>query len=137
MGSPSPYLSIKERGNKMKTLEKLFDKAMKTGYANINGRRKVWGYVQDLESKYMMNYDHETGDFELYHWGTLIVKIGSLKASKPIVKEFYGESKSDRDALCWLFNHLGLSYYAKYRPSIDEFSVYADFGTGVEESRTV
>lgn len=118
-----------------KTLEKLFNKAMKTGYANINGRRKVWGYVQDLESKYMMKYDQETGDFELYHWGTLILKIGSLKASNPIVKEFYGESKSDRDALCWLFNHLELPYYAKYRPSIDEFTVCADFGNGVEETR--
>lgn len=120
-----------------KTLEKLFDKAMRTGHANINGRRRVWGIVEDLESKYMMNYDQETGDFELYHWETLIIKIGSLKASKPIVKEFYGESKSDRDALCWLFNHLELPYYAKYRPSIDEFSLVADFGTGVEETRKV
>ena len=82
-----------------------------------------------------MIYDQESGNFELHHWGTLIVKIGSLKASKPIVKDFYGESKSDRDALCWLFNHLELPYYAKYRPSIDEFSVCADFGTGVEETR--
>ena len=118
-----------------KTLEKLFDKAMTTGYANINGRMRSWGIVGDLESKYMMNYNQESGDFELYHWGTLIVKIGSLKASKPIVKEFYGESKSDRDALCWVFNHLDLPYFAKYRPSVHEFLVYADFGKGKEEGR--
>lgn len=117
-----------------KTLEKLFNKAMKTGYANLNGRMRSWGIVGDLESKYMMSYDQESGDFELYHWGTLIIKLGSLKASKPIVKEFYGESKSDRDALCWLFNHLELPYSAKYRPSINEFSVCADFGKGIEET---
>jgi len=28
-----------------KTLEKLFDKAMKTGYANLNGRMRSWGIV--------------------------------------------------------------------------------------------
>ena len=28
-----------------KTLEKLFNKAMKTGYANINGRMRAYGYV--------------------------------------------------------------------------------------------
>lgn len=118
----------------MKTLEKLFYKATTTGYANINGRMNNYGYVGDLESKYMMSYDFESGDLELHHWGTLIMKIGSLRASKPIVKDFYGESKSDRDALCWLFDYLELPYYAKYRPSIDEFTVYADFGKGVEET---
>lgn len=117
-----------------KTLEKLFNKAMKTGHANINGRMKAYGYVGDLESKYTMEYWEESGEFCLYHWGTLTVKLGSLKDSKPTVQEFYGESKSDRDALCWLFNHLELPYYAKYRPSIDEFSVCADFGKGVEET---
>lgn len=118
-----------------KTLEKLYNKAIKTGHANINGRMKSYGYVGELQSKYTMEYWEESGEFCLYHWGTLIVKINSLKSSKPTVQEFYGESKSDRDALCWLFNHLGLPYYAKYRPSIDEFTIYADFGKGVEETR--
>lgn len=120
-----------------KTLEKLYDKAIKTGHANINGRMKAYGYVGELQSKYTMEYFEETGEFCLYHWGTLIMKIDNIKASKPTVQEFYGESKSDRDALCWLFNHLGLPYYARYRPSIDEFTIYADFGTGVEETRKV
>ena len=108
---------------------------MKTGHANINGRMRAYGYVGELESKYTMEYWKESGNFCLYHWGTLILEIGSLKDSKPIVKEFYGESKSDRDALCWLFNRLDLPYYAKYRPSIDEFTVCADFGNGIEETR--
>lgn len=118
-----------------KTLEKLFDKVMKTGYANINGRMRAYGYVGELQSKYTMEYFQDTGNFYLYHWGTLIIKLGSLKDSKPIVQEFYGESRSDRDALCWLFNHLDLPYFAKYRPSIHEFLVYADFGKGKEEGR--
>lgn len=118
-----------------KTLEKLYNKAIKTGHANINGRMKAYGYVGELQSKYTMEYWEESGEFCLYHWGTLIVKLGSLKDSKPTVQEFYGESKSDRDALCWLFNHLELPYSAKYRPSINEFSVCADFGKGIEETR--
>lgn len=118
-----------------KTLEKLFNKAMKTGYANINGRMRVYGYVGELQSKYTMEYWEESDEFCLYHWGTLIIKLDNLKDSKPTIQEFYGESKSDRDALYWLFNHLELPYYAKYRPSIDEFTVYADFGKGVEETR--
>lgn len=113
-----------------KTLEKLLNKALTTGYANINGRMKSYGYVGELESKYTIEYFEETGNLHLYHWGTKILTIGSLKASKPIVKEFYGESKSDRDALCFVFDYLGLDYYAQYRPSIAEFSVTADFGNG-------
>ena len=113
-----------------KTLEKLLDKALKTGYANINGRMKSYYYVGDLESKYRMEYNQESGDLTVSHWGTEILTIGSLKSSKPIVKDFYGESKSDRDALCFVFDYLGLDYYAQYRPSIGEFSVTADFGNG-------
>lgn len=120
-----------------KTLEKLLDKALRTGYANINGRIKEYGYVGELQSKYTMEYWETSGDLYLYHWGTRILKIGSLKASKPIVKEFYGESKSDRDSLCFVFNYLGLDYSAQYRPSIEEFSVTADFGTGELERKIV
>lgn len=83
-----------------KTLEKLLNKALKTGYANLNGRMNTYGYIGKLESKYRFEYNQETGDLTLSHWGTEILTIGSLKSSRPIVKEFYGESKSDRDALC-------------------------------------
>lgn len=113
-----------------KTLEKLLNKALTTGYANLNGRMNIYGYIGELKSKYCFEYNQETGDLTLSHWGTKILTIGSLKASKPIVKEFYGESKSDRDALCSVFEYLGLDYYAQYRPSIGEFSVTADFGNG-------
>lgn len=120
-----------------KQLEKLTEKALRTGFANLNGRMYDYGYVGELESKWQVQYDNETGDLELYHWGTKILKLGSLKASKPIVKEFYGQSKSDRDALTFMFHYFGLPYGASYRPSVDTFNVFADFGTGTEEWKTV
>lgn len=120
-----------------KTLEKLLNKALKTGYANLNGRKSWYGYEGRLESKYCFEYDQETGDLTLSHWGTKILTIGSLKASKPIVKGFYGQSKSDRDALCFVFDWLGLEYYAQYRPSINEFSVTADFGNGELKTQAI
>jgi len=121
-----------------KQLEKLTEKALRTGFANLNGRYYIYyqGY-SELESKWQVQYDNETGDLELYHWGTKILKLGSLKASKPIVKEFYGQSRSDRDALAFMFRYFGLPYGASYRPFVDTFSVLAGFGTGTEEWKTV
>lgn len=118
-----------------KQLKSLYTKALRTGYANLNGRKREYGYVGDLESKYTFKYNQETGDLSLYHWGTKILTIGNLKASKPIVKYFYGQSKSDRDALVFVFQELTLPYTASYKPSSDTFVVIADFGTGELETR--
>ena len=120
-----------------KTLEKLLDKALKTGYANLNGRMREYGYIGDLESKYCFEYNLETGDLTLSHWGTEILTIGSLKSSNPIVKEFYGQSKSDRDAITFVFNYFDTDYKASYKPSTDTFEVCADFGIGELETRTI
>jgi len=118
-----------------KTVENLLEKALRTGYANISGRIKSFGYVGKLESRYKISYNNETGDLNVYHWGTLILKLGSLKASKPIVKMFYGQSKSDRDTLVTIFRYFDLPYGAQYLPSSDKFVVYADFGKGEEERK--
>lgn len=48
----------------------------------------------------------------------------------------FGQSKSDRDTLQFLFDYFETGYSAKYRPSVDEFSVTADFGTGELETQT-
>ncbi len=58
-----------------KQLEKLTEKALRTGFANLNGRYYIYyqGY-SELESKWKVQYDNETGDLELYHWGTKILK---------------------------------------------------------------
>lgn len=119
-----------------KTLEKLTQKALTTGHSNINGRQRWYGYTGELQSKYSMRYT-EQGNLHVYHWGTKILCLGSLKSSKPIVKGFYGQSKSDRDALTYIFSRFETGYSASYRPSVGEFSVTADFGTGELETRTV
>lgn len=120
-----------------KQLETLLEKALKTGYANANGRKREYGYIGELESKWAFKYNNETGNLRMYHWGTLILEFGSLKSSKPIVKSYYGQSKSDRDALQFLFSYFETGYSAKYRPSVDEFSVTADFGTGELETKSI
>lgn len=120
-----------------KTVENLLQKALKTGSANINGRMRAFGYIGELESKYRIVYNNETGDLKVYHWGTLILKLGSLKASKPIIKYFYGQSKSDRDALQFLFDYFKTGYTASYRPSINRFTVKADFGKGELEEKAI
>lgn len=119
-----------------KTLQNLVHKALTTGHSNINGRQKWYGYTSELQSKYSMRYT-EQGNLHVYHWGTKILCLGSLKRSKPIVKSFYGQSKSDRDALQFLFDWFDTGYTASFRPSIDEFKVVADFGTGELETGTV
>ena len=82
-----------------------------------------------------MTYN-ENGDLEVFHWGTKILKLGSLKASKPIVKYFYGQSKSDRDALQFIFDYFETGYSASYKPSLDRFFVIADLGGGFLQEAT-
>ena len=119
-----------------KTLEKLVEKALKTGKANLNGRKRDYGYVGNLESKYKAHYSKDIDTIVLYHWGTCILSIKDLH-TKPIVTHFYGQSKSDRDALTYVFNHFDTGFSASYKPSIDTFEVVGDFGTGELETRTV
>lgn len=118
-------------------MKNLYTKALRTGYANLNGRKREYGYIGELESKYAMKYDQETGDLKLYHWGTKILTIGSLKSFNPIVKYFYGQSKSDRDALQFIFDELTTGYKASYKPSSDTFEVTADFGKRELETESI
>ena len=57
-----------EKTKMSKQLEKLTEKALRTGFANLNGRYYIYyqGY-SELESKWQVQYDNETGDLELYH----------------------------------------------------------------------
>lgn len=119
-----------------KTLENLLEKALKKGSANLNGRMKAFGYVGELESKYKIHYNKDIDTLVVYHWGTCILTIKNLY-TEPIVTHFYGKSKSDRDALTFIFNYFSTGYSASYRPSLDKFSVLADFGKGRLEERTV
>ena len=109
-----------------KQLETLLEKALKTGSANLNGRMKAFGYVGELESKYKIHYNKDIDTLVVYHWGTCILTIKNLY-TEPTVTHFYGQSKSDRDALTFIFNYFSTGYSASYRPSLDKFSVLADF----------
>lgn len=113
-----------------KQLETLLEKALKTGRANLNGRKREYGYIGELESKWAFGYNNETGSLRLYHWGTLILEFGSLKSSKPIVKSYYGQSKSDRDGIQFVFDYFESGYSASYKPSKHRLDITADFGLG-------
>lgn len=113
-----------------KQLEKLYDKALIKGYANKNGRIHYYGYIGPLESQWEIIYNKETHDLFLSHWGTLILHVGRDLNKKLIVKDFYGQSKSDRDGICKIFDLMGLPYWARFRPSTGKFELHADFGTG-------
>ena len=92
--------------------------------------------VGELESKYKIHYNKDIDTIVLYHWGTCILTIKDLH-TEPIVTHFYGQSKSDRDALTYIFNHFGTGYSARYRPSVNEFSITANFGKGELETRAL
>lgn len=113
-----------------KQLEQLYYKALIKGYANKNGRMSDYGYMGPLESQWEIIYKKETHELFLSHWGTLILHVGRDLNKKLIVKDFYGQSKSDRDGICKVFDLMGLPYYARFRPSLNQFEVTADFGTG-------
>lgn len=110
-----------------KQLEKIIEKALEKGYANVNGRVKWYGYTGPLESKWQARYNKETDIFELDHWGTNIVTLEQF-STFPLVSHIYGQSKSDRDALIQLFTYCGRNDFSvSYRPSRDEFFTKVQF----------
>lgn len=114
-----------------KQLETLYYKALKTGYARKNGRMWLGYGYGELESQWEIEYNENNQELRLYHWGTLILHLGkSVIKGNIIVKDFYGQSKSDRDGICKICDLMGLPYYARFRPSLDRFELTADFGTG-------
>lgn len=55
-----------------KTLQNLVEKALKTGYANLNGRMRAYKYIGKLESKYKIHYNKNFDTLVVYHWGTCL-----------------------------------------------------------------
>ena len=104
----------------MKTLEKLFAKAQKTGYANINSRVIEHGfgviYKGDIESKYRVKMDNNV--LTLEHWGTETLKLNI--ETKEII-EYYGESVSDRDSMNYTLSYFDIKGKFRYFPSKDKF----------------
>lgn len=115
-----------------KQLETLYYKALKIGHARKNGRMWLGYGYGELESQWEIEYNEKNRELRLYHWGTLILHLGkSVIKGNIIVKYFYGQSKSDRDGICQICDLMGLpNYYARFRPSLNQFEMTADFGTG-------
>lgn len=111
-----------------KELQTVIEKAVKTGYANKNGRYYIYYQGQsELESKWQARYNKETDTFELDHWGTNIVTLEQF-STFPLVAHIYGQSKSDRDALVQLFNYCGRNdFYVSYKPSTYQFVTKVQF----------
>ena len=106
----------------MKTLEKLFIKAEKSGHANINGRiiERDFGYVYkgDIESKYRVTLIDNI--LTLEHWGTETLKINIL--TKKII-EYYGQGMSDRDSMNYTLSYFGINGKFRYFPSKEKFTL--------------
>ena len=112
-----------------KTLQKLTEKAIINGMPKINGLQNYRsGYYGELESKYQARYDRETDTFSLDHWGTNIIKMEGFTSSSPKVAHIYGQSKSDRDAIMFVFGFCGCKHFSvSYKPSRDEFHCFVTF----------
>ena len=104
----------------MKTLEKLFIKAEKSGHANLNGRMTEYYFggidKGDLESKYRVTVFDNI--LTLEHWGTETLKINI--STKKII-EYYGESMSDRDSMNYTLSYFGINGKFRYFPSKEKF----------------
>lgn len=111
-----------------KTLQNIIEKAVETGFANVNGRYYIYYQGQSgLESKWQARYNKDTDVFELDHWGTNIVTLEQF-STFPLVAHIYGQSKSDRDALVQLFQYCGRNdFYVSYKPSTDQFVTKVQF----------
>lgn len=112
-----------------KQLETIINKAMKTGFANKNSRMSFGqGYYGDLESQWQACYNKETDTFELDHWGTNIITMEGVSGEAPKVAHIYGQSKSDRDAIMFVFSYFDCKDFSvSYKPSRDEFHCFVTF----------
>lgn len=95
-----------------KQLEKIIEKALEKGYANVNGRVKWYGYTGALESKWQAHYNKDIDTFCLYHWGTCIVSLTNF-STKALVKLFNYCERND--------------FYVSYRPSTGQFLAQVQF----------
>ena len=125
---------LREVNEMSKTLRKLVEKAMIKGMANLNGRNNYGsGHYGELESKYQARYDRETDTFSLDHWGTNIITMEGFTSHNPKVVHIYVQSKSDRNAIMFVFGFCGhKDFYVSYKPSRDEFHCFVTF-VGKEE----
>lgn len=106
----------------MKIIENLLQKAEQKGFASVNGRiiERDFGcvYKGDLEERYSIKMIDNTLTFK--RWGTVTL-VADLSTNT--IKEWYGESVSDRDSLNSLINLLGIDGKFHYYPSKELFTM--------------
>ena len=102
-----------------KRLEKLIAKAEVKGFARLNGRKRDYPYVGDLEEEYAVKI--EDNIVTLRHWGTQTLRINTK--NKEII-EVYGESNSDRDSVNYVLRKFDMPYHVHYYPSRFEFELH-------------
>lgn len=106
-------------------------KITKYVYEDITGFGHNWHPVTDdgeLESKYQARYNIEEDLFELDHWGTNIITLENVSSDDTKVAHIYGQSKSDRDAIMFVFKYFDCKDFSvSYKPSRDEFHCFVTF----------
>jgi len=105
----------------MKTLDNLYSKALKQGFARVNGRIVEYDFGQvykgDLQEKYSIKMNGDILTFK--HWGTVTL-VANIERCELI--KWYGESVSDRDSLNYMLNKLNIDGRFHYYPSKLEFT---------------
>ena len=102
----------------IKLIEDLYAKALVDGEASVNGRMSLgWGMKGDLEEKYAIEFKGE--NLHLRHWGTETLV---LDITTKTVKEYYGESNSDRDSMNMILELTGAPGRFRWLPSKDQKS---------------
>ena len=104
-----------------KTLEKLIERAERTGKAILNGRKRDYQYVGPLEEKYAVIIKDNT--VTLSHWGTETLKIDTV--TKEVI-DVYGESVSDRDSINYVLSYFNIPCHVHYFPSRYAFELHTD-----------
>lgn len=106
----------------IKLIEDLYAKALVDGEASVNGRMSLgWGMKGDLEEKYAIEFKGE--NLHLRHWGTETLV---LDITTKTVKEYYGESNSDRDSMNMILELTGAPGRFRWLPSKDLFTYEAE-----------
>lgn len=117
-----------------KVLENVFNKAIKNGTGNINGRMfNQWGGNGELESKYRLIIEPK-GAISFEHWGTETLRLEYVQDNAYLITSIYGESKSDRDSLTEMlrmlkdkFTILNGDIHFHYFPSKGTFETHSNY----------
>lgn len=106
----------------IKLIEDLYVKALLDGEATKNGRMSLgYGMKGDLEEKYAIEFKGK--NLHMRHWGTETLV---LDITTKTVKEYYGESNSDRDSMNMVLELVGAPGRFRWLPSKDLFTYEAE-----------